>query len=462
MVSRRALLASVGAAAAGAAFTRVGWSVTERTAQAAGDWPRYGHDLANTRFNAAERTLQPAAVGRLRLRWKTEGTGPVQNSPIVVGSRLYYPTWNHEVRAVSVDTGRLAWKFSPPGNDLLPAHEQGIRDTPHHEDGRLYVVDSRSVVHCLDAASGRAVWATPLDEQFARHAAHTRCSPTLFDGRLIVGNAGMQPQIACLDAASGRILWRFQTGTGGSLWTSPAIDARHRIVYNVTGDPKGFAPGAPAPYANSILAQDLDSGELLWHRRAEEADPFNMDFSTHPMLFDAVGRRGATRACVGAANKRAFFAWDRHTGEPLWKAALTAPFAGGGPLADCTAVAYNRVFMASNAFSVGRPMTSVTACLNAFTGGIEWWVHNASTVSAGICVAGGVLFQGQGSGALQALDAETGRLLWEDRVPSQCRGIVVANAAVYAAHGEPYVQSRDGGALGPAGYSVHAFGLDRK
>lgn len=460
VLSRRSLLAALGAAPLLQAGTRLAWGRDEASGRKPADWLRYGYDRNNSRFNAAERRLNPTNVGRLKLRWTTEGTGPTQNSPIIVGDRLCYTNWNHELRAVAADTGRLLWKFAPPGNDLLPPYEQGIRDTPHCEQGRLYVVDSRSHVHCLDAGDGKPLWETALDQEYVAHAAHTRCSPNGFDGRLIVGNSGMQPQIACLEMASGRILWRFYTGPGGSLWTSPAIDAERRVVYNVTGDPKAYTRAEPTLYSNSILAQDLDSGELLWYRQAEVGDTFNMDFSTHPMLFDAAGPRGTVRECVGAGNKRGFYVWDRNTGEPIWKAALTPAHAAGGPIADSTAVAYNRVYLTSNALSAGRPPSSVTACLNAFTGGIEWWAHNTSMVSAGICVANGVMFQGQGNGTLQALDAESGRLLWEDKVPSMCRGVVVANGTLYAAHGESYVQSREGGARGPAGYAIHAFGID--
>ncbi len=455
MPTRRSVLLSLGAAGV-LANTRVSFAADHVSAA----WPRYGSDIRNTRFNANEFTLAPDNVARLKLKWKTAGAGPIQSGAVIADGRVYYSTWNHEVRAATLESGRALWKFAPPANELLPPHEQGIRDTPHVENGRLYVVDSRSAVHCVDAATGKPIWETLLNPAWRELATHTRHAPNAFDGRLIVGTAGLQPQIACLDMASGQIRWRFYPGVGGSLWTSPAIDARQRIVYNVTGDPKSYAAGSPAPYGNSILAQDLDSGELLWHRQVETDDPFNMDFSTHPMLFDAIGPRGARRACVGAANKRAFHVWDRYTGELVWRAALTAAHAGGGPLADSTAVVYNRIFLTSNAYSAGGPFTSVAACLNAFTGGIEWWVHNPSTAAGGVCIANGVMFYGQGDGAVRAVDAASGKALWQGQLPSQCRGLAVAGGVLYAAHGEPYVQSRAGGAKGPNGYAVHAFSLD--
>ncbi len=209
-------------------------------------------------------------------------------------------------------------------------------------------------------------------------------------------------------------------------------------------------------YTNSMLANDLDTGELLWFRQVTSQDAHNLDFSCHPMIFDAKGRRGATRQCVGAGNKRGFYTYDRYTGEPFWHAQLTAPHQAGGPLANSTAVAYNRVFLTSNATGHGAPMRSVACALHAWSGDIEWWVLNSAMVSCNVAVANGVFFVGQADGQLLALDAATGGKLWEHKLPSTCRGIIVADGVLYAAHGEVYVI--DGRGL-PGGYAVHAFSV---
>lgn len=52
---------------------------------------------------------------------------------------------------------------------------------------------------------------------------------------------------------------------GGSVWTSPAIDEEAGVVYNVTGSLKAVIPSGPVLYTESILAYDLESGELLWY-----------------------------------------------------------------------------------------------------------------------------------------------------------------------------------------------------
>jgi glucose dehydrogenase len=79
------------------------------------------------------------------------------------------------------------------------------------------------------------------------------------------------------------------------------VDEQQNIVYNVTGNPSSFNPPGPLLFTDSIIANDLETGELLWHYQVRATDPFDLDFSCHPMIFDAVspGKRGARRQCVG-------------------------------------------------------------------------------------------------------------------------------------------------------------------
>ncbi|MBI4445321.1 MAG: PQQ-binding-like beta-propeller repeat protein [Acidobacteria bacterium] len=459
-MSRRLFLKNAGSAGLLLAVPRLALG-QEQINPGPADWTRYGYDLRNTRFNIKEKMLGRNNVDRLKVKWSSAPVGPIQTCPAVIGDHLFFGSWENELRSLDARSGELKWKFSSPTHEKLKANAQGIRASAHYEQGRVYFADSYTVVHSVDALSGKAVWQTQLDEKAEINLSQTRHSPSVFRGKVIAGHAGGHPQIACLDAATGKVLWRFYTGIGGALWTSPAIDESQNIVYNVTGSVKGFLPSDPMLYTESILAHDLDSGELLWFKQAEPADPFDLDFSCHPMIFDAHSRRGSVRQCVAAGNKRGVYCYDRYTGELFWKTGLTAPSQNGGPEVDSTAVAYNRVYVTSNAFSMGRPMTSVSACLNAYNGEIEWWVHNAYGISCAVAVANGVFYQGMVDGTLQALDAETGKLLWEHRLPSACRGgIAVANGMIFAPHGEPMTAiTRSGGPLA-GGYRVYAFSID--
>ena len=438
----------------------------------AADWPQYGYDLHNTRFNASEKTIGPGNADRLKLKWKfdTLDDWPFQTTPTIVGDTVFAGAGGFQY-ALNSATGEMKWRYETglAGEWLSGLKNRGIRSSSSYVGGRIYFGTGFCDVHCVDAADGREIWKTNLEDDKLLNA-KMGYSPVVYNGKVLVGWTSGMAGIACLDAETGAIRWRFRVAQdvpaehrtgGGSLWTSAAVDEKQNVVFNVTGSTKGLWPNAML-YTESILAHDIDTGELLWHYQAHPQDAFDLDFCAHPMIFDAEAParlRGYARPCVGAGNKAGFYCWNRHTGELYWKTMLGAGGAGGGPRINATAVAYNKVFVHNS--SPGRPPSYVTAALNAYNGDIEWIVPNPSSQTAPIAVANGVLYQGFEPGAkVEALDALTGRRLWEYSLPSPYRGgVAIANGALYTTNGEA---SSWRGEPVPYKYSVFCFTVDGK
>ncbi|MDA2934341.1 PQQ-binding-like beta-propeller repeat protein, partial [Acidobacteria bacterium AH-259-D05] len=368
--------------------------------------------------------------------------------------------------AVETTGGDLLWQIdteTPVGNQRTGAKD--LRSSPQFANGKLYFGNGYydCSAFCVDAKTGEVLWKTVLDDDVEGNQAHISSSPAYYDGMVFFGTSSGQAHIVCLDAETGAIRWRFRVvptavAGGGSVWTSPAIDEEHEIVYNATGSVKQFMPPGSMLYAESILAHDLRSGRLLWYYQVRPADPFDLDFGCHPMLFDAVDPGGRdVRKCVSAGNKAGMFTVDRYTGELVWKVMLTNRSPGGGPHMNSTAVAYNRVYVVSNAY--GEKPMSVSAALHAYTGEIEWWVPNDSVHKAPVAVANGIFYQGLTNGKLQALHAENGRILWEHQLPSAHRGgITISNGTLFVSNGEMSM----GAAPTTDQYGVYAFTLDGK
>lgn len=435
------------------------------------DWPRFGYDPHNTRFNSREKVLGPENVGRLKLKWSHEIGAPIQTAPAVVGDTLFAGAWDGHYYALDARTGERKWKFDA---GVKPEPRWQLRDmksSAEYNNGRIYFGTGEGDLHSVDAATGAQVWKTKIDPDKRTSMAF---SPTVYKDRVFVGTTGDRAQIACVDAETGAIRWRFyivpdRRDGGGSVWTSAAIDEQHNIVYNVTGNPRSFTPLGPLEHTESILANDLETGELLWHYQVRASDPRDLDFSCHPMIFEAIspGRRGASRHCVGAGSKTAFHTWDRYSGELLWKVMLTNWATQGGPFWNSTATAYNKVYVVSNAINDQRdPITSrslgdsesVTAALHAYTGEIVWWRHNNSMNRACVSIANGVFYQSLGNGSLEALDAESGKQLWKATIPSTSRGgIVIANGELYTSNGEGGLPTEP-----KSKYSVFAYSVDGK
>ena len=395
----------------------------------------------------------------------------MQSAPTVIGNTLFIGAWDGHYYSLETATGEIKWKFDA-GVEPEPTWKlRDIKSSAQYYDGRIYFGTGEGELNCVDATTGKQIWKTKVDPD---PDTNISSSPQIYENRVFVGTSGDRAQIACIDAETGAVRWRFyivpdRNDGGGSVWTSAAVDEEQKIVYNVTGNPRSFTPPGPLLHTESIIANDLETGELLWHYQVRGTDPRDLDFSCHPMIFDAVspGRRGASRHCVGAGNKTAFYTWDRYSGEMLWRVMLTNWASQGGPWWNSTATAYNKVYVISNAINEERdPLTtrslglseSVTAALHAYTGEIVWWRHNNAMNRAAVCVANGVFYQSLADGSLEAYDAETGKQLWKSGLPSTSRGgIVIANGELYVANGEGGLPTEPKGR-----YSVFAYSIDGK
>ena len=481
-VTRRRILQGTGGLAALALmepFSRLGLAhAAELPNPGSADWPRFGYDLHNTRFNPMEKTMGPGNVERLRVKWRfdTDENWVIQQTPAVIGDTVFFGSGRYEY-ALASSTGKVKWKFNWGADGEWERtswqgtlKNRGTRSSPQYANGRIYFGTGSCAVYCLDAATGRKIWKTQLldDQRLERMEGQIFYSPVVYSGKVFIAYSGGDATIYCLDAQTGTIRWQFRVAQdvppeqmtgGGSVWTTGAIDEQHNIIYNVTGSNKAFMPNLNL-YTESILAHDIDTGELLWYYQAHPQDSFDLDFCAHPVILEAEAPdriRGDKRPCVAAGNKAGIFCWNRYTGELYWKVMLGAACSGCGPLIDAIGTAYNKVFV-QWASPVSHPPLAVTAALNAYNGNIEWIVPNSGLNSAPLAIANGVLYQGLVNGKVEALDAQNGRRLWEFQLPSAYRGgVAVANGAVYTSNGE--LTSWDGEPL-PYQHSLYCFTLD--
>ena len=419
-----------------------------------GDWPLTGCSIRSTRSNIHETIIGPGNVERLKVKWMFEEAQDFnQATPIVIGDSIYFGAHDGYVYAVDTATGALKWKFnawegiepSTPGVRLVDInvdpHGQ-MRGGAAYGAGRIYIGDGTARIHCLDASSGKELWLTALDPRAGVDRTRANSAPIVYGGKVFVGistSAG-NAQAICLDAATGAIRWRFNTVPdpeskgGGSIWSAAAIDPEFGVVYNVTGSLHGQVPG-PILFSESMIANDMESGELLWFDQLRSADPFDMDYSCNPMLFECTHptRAGAVRQCVGAGSKTGFHTFDRYTGEHLWTASVT----NGGPTLNSAAYGDDKIYMVSGSSSQVRQIAqSATVALHSYTGEVLWWTPNESSSQGAAAFANGLFYQGFRDGTVQALDGETGEPRWSYKLPAARRGgIAISNGTLYTSCG---------------------------
>ncbi|HUF74107.1 MAG TPA: PQQ-dependent dehydrogenase, methanol/ethanol family [Gammaproteobacteria bacterium] len=341
-----------------AAATDTGTGVDDSALIAAGErndaWLTYGRDYAETRFSPLDQ-IDAETVGRLSVVWHYD-TGSLRGleaTPLVHDGVLYATTSWSNVFAVDAVTGRELWRWDAEADRIRGARAccDVVNRGVAIYDGNIYVgvVDGRLVA--LDAATGTPVWqvqTTPRDLPYTITGA-----PRIADGKVIIGNGGaeygVRGYVSAYDAATGELAWRFYTvpgnpaqgfeseamaraaetwtgewwalGGGGTVWDSIVYDPNARLVYIGTGNGTPWNRNIRSPgggdnlYLSSIVALDVDNGDLVWHYQTTPGDHWDYTAVQPLMLADLV-IEGREREVIMQAPKNGFFyVLDRMTGE---------------------------------------------------------------------------------------------------------------------------------------------------
>ena len=147
-----------------------------------------------------------------RMVWRREvaGGNPFhvvpKSAPVLDGGLIYRGCDAARMDAFDATTGEIAWSFAVPG----AAARKGVWSTPALHDGRVYFGAYDGTIYCLDAATGREVWAEPLGEWIG-------ASPLVVPrhGMLYVGIEYERPwakgSMTALDLATGEKIWEHRT-----------------------------------------------------------------------------------------------------------------------------------------------------------------------------------------------------------------------------------------------------------
>jgi outer membrane protein assembly factor BamB len=440
------------------------------------DWPQANHDYSNTRV-AAGSPISSANVRQLGVDWtfKVGGTsrfGVLGTSPIVVNHVVYLQDLNSNTYAIDLNTGKLVWQKLYNANNLGP-------NGAAYDNGKVFVSSDIHTVAALDAKTGTEVWskriAPPLQqisEQLTVHSGTVYVSTVDFEATQPQDGTG-KGTIHALDEKTGNDLWTFDTvkdgylwgnpliNSGGGAWYPPAIDTATGTTYwgtnnaapwpGVKGYPNGSSRPAPNLYTESEIALDR-SGNLLWYNQSKPFDLFDADFQISPILTTATTGGSSRKIVIGAGKGGYVIAFDRATGSQIWKTpvgmhqndALTAIPAGqtltvlpgifGGvetPMASANGVVYVPVAnlqttFTDTAFTLPNPSTG-TGELDAIevnTGRILWSSKLDSEAFGSSVVAGDLVFTATFTGKVLALNRTSGKQVWSWQAPGGINGFL--------------------------------------
>jgi alcohol dehydrogenase (cytochrome c) len=255
---------------------------------------------------------------------------------------------------------------------------------------------------------------------------------------------------------------------GGMTWIPVTYDAELNLVYVATGNPQPVIAGkgrlGDNLFTESIVALDVDTGKMKWHFQPSPHDTHDWDATQTPVLIDGT-INGQPRKLIAQASRNGyFFVLDRATGKavvtkefvktnwakgvdakgqpipdpakmPQFDGALVTPNQGGAAnwppptFSPQTGLFYVN---ATHAYSVyylydtdekpegwggndrGGWGEAMLQAIDYKTGNIKWshkWEGSASR-SGALSTAGNLVFTGDTSSNLVALNAATGEALW--------------------------------------------------
>jgi len=388
----------------------------------------YGHDLANSRRNPNETTINASTVAALTPQWTKSGLGGVIGTPAVSGGVAYFGDWQGTVWAVDAATGKTRWKTPVAGGSIVGALAL---------DGDAVFVADGHTLYRLDRATGAIQWRADTDDH---PQAQISASPVVVDGLVLQGTASYENvltkkdytfrgSIAAYDEATGKRRWKFYTtgnnarsGAGIGVWSTPAVDVKRGMLYVGTGQNLSEPTGT---LADSIIALDYRTGVLKWSRQFTYPDVFSnghpngkdADVGASPNLWTSNGRD-----FVGAGDKGGtFHALDRDTGQVVWNATLTPGSFFGGEIGS-SAFVDGELIATSN---VGDPKTSAPTdvtkvfALDPATGKAIWTASFPGKMFAPVSAVPGVAFVATDKATMAALDTRTGKKLWTFTAPGQ-------------------------------------------
>jgi PQQ-dependent dehydrogenase (methanol/ethanol family) len=331
-------------------------AVLLRAGQTGDEWLTYGLNQAETRYSPLA-DINTSNVQRLGVAWSYDvgsGGGGQEATPLVANGTIYGITNWSIVFAVDARTGREKWRWDPQVNQTAVRPEiccgvvnRGLALYQHLVIAPI--IDGR--LQALDAETGKVEWEARV--AFPQDHYTITMAPRIAKGKVVIGvSGGDRPTrgfFDAYDALTGRRAWRFYTvpgdpsrgfenaamkraagtwdnewwkrGGGGAVWDGMAYDPEAGLVYVGTGNAEPWtfhlrsSKDKDNLYVASILAVDVDSGELRWHYQVVPGDNWDFDSVQHLILADLT-IDGRLRKVIMQANKNAFYyVIDRLTGQ---------------------------------------------------------------------------------------------------------------------------------------------------
>ena len=458
-------------------------------------WSFPGADLQNDRD--AGGPINASNVSTLGVAWTDPITavtefGGYSTTPVVSGGVIYTQDLKSNVQAIDLQSGKVLWTTKYNSADIGP---NGVTVASGMVFGTT--VDS---AFALRASTGKQIWIKKLTRNgnegidmapgYDNGTVYVSTVPGNGVKNFYVGSG--QAILWALNASTGATDWTFDQvpanlwssantsiNSGGGLWYPPTFDGHGNLYIGIANPapfpgtakyPWGSSRPGPNLYTDSIVKLDQKTGKLLWYYQLTPHDIHDWDLENSPILANAGGKQ----IVIDGGKAGILVAVDAQTGKPLWKLSvgvhngrdndgLTAEHDPSalhvpevvepgdlGGIESQLASNGTTVFAAVNNLPVtytgptfadikfSTPLTKGTGDLVAVdeaTGKIQWDDKLPSSPYGGATLANNVVFTTTFNGTLYAFNAANGTELWHAALPSGTNApvAVIGNTVLTAA-----------------------------
>ena len=247
-----------------AATRAVDGASIQANTQTSKDWPSYGLDYAETRFSKLDQ-INDGNVGQLGLAWSYDlaSSRGVEATPLVIDGVMYVTASWSVVHAIDARTGKGLWTFDPqvPRKDGYRGCCDVVNRGVAVWKGKVYVASYDGRLFALDAATGKPIWEkdTITDRS---HSYTVTGAPRVYKGKVMIGNGGaeygVRGYITAYDAETGDQKWRWFTVPGDP--SKPFEDPSQEAAAK-TWDPAGkwwVGGGGGTPWDTMAYDPDLN------------------------------------------------------------------------------------------------------------------------------------------------------------------------------------------------------------
>ena len=434
------------------------------------DWGMIGNDSTNSRSQPLERSISPANVSHLALKWSALTAGDVSATPAVVNGAVYFGDFGGMLWKLNAETGQVIWARSV--SEYTGIAGDIARTSPSLAGNTLVVGDLKHpYMMGIDAQTGELRWISQVhpDPKGIMTGSPVLAGDTIYTGVSASGASGpgatFRGSIVALNAQTGRILWQSYSlpdngglpggYAGATMFSPPAVDLDAGLVYGTFGqtytEPAsvtachashgGFTESCeqPGSFLKSVVAFDLKTGAPRWSYRVQGHAPWVQACASQPVTvtwcaaesdaekWDLGGSgvnvmrlrmNGHWRGVVGIGAKSGVYTLlDGKTGEFIWNT-LLGPGGDQGGMEWGTAFDGDRIYASiTNHHHIPYKLTENGVISNTTVTGGSW----------------------------SALDPITGRILWQTADPQvetlpglgvvgvwDLAPVTVANGIVYA------------------------------